>query len=201
MFQYKSAAAHHKRIFTLGASVLILAALWLGLTPRTAQAHGGLEVGPYLLVLGWLNEPVIVGERNALVLEITEDGQPVAAAEGSLQLTVLYGSESFIGLLAPTAEPGVYTMDIFPTVRGQYQVQITGSLGDVTLDEMMEPEEVLGGDAIQFPQAQPAPVELQMDIEALEAELQTARTLAYAGIGAGIIGIALSAFALFKRGK
>jgi hypothetical protein len=43
------------------------------------QAHGRVEVGDLLFVVGWRNEPVIVGERNAIELQVTQSGQRLAA--------------------------------------------------------------------------------------------------------------------------
>lgn len=43
----------------------------------------------YAIVVGWLAEPPIVGERNALTIEITENELPVTGAEGTLDVEVL----------------------------------------------------------------------------------------------------------------
>ncbi len=50
---------------------LLLALTIIILSQRTALAHERVEIGPYVIVVGWVNEPAIVGERNALFLEIT----------------------------------------------------------------------------------------------------------------------------------
>jgi hypothetical protein len=179
------------------ATALVLGAL----AAHPALAHTRAEIGPYVLILGWENEPVIVGERNALLIEITQDGVPVEGLEGTIDLTVFYAGRSFIGLLAPTDEAGIYKTEIFPTQRGQYEVQLRGQIGAETFDLILEPEEVLPGDVLQFPEAQPAPVELQSEIDDLQAALASARNVAYAGLGVGLIGLLLAVFTLVRSGR
>lgn len=166
---------------------------------QSALAHTRVEIGPYVVVVGWLVEPPIVGERNALTVAITREDQPVEGAEATLNAEMLYAGRTFRVNLNPTATPGLYTAEIFPTVRGQYAVRLFGTLGDVAVDEVIEPEEVFPADRIQFPEAQPDPRALQEEITALESELQTARVLAMAGLGVGALGLILAAFSLFRR--
>jgi hypothetical protein len=182
-------------------AALALAGVLLALARTPALAHTRVEVGPYVIILGWAEEPVIVGERNALLLIITEGDAPVEAAERDLELRVLYGGKSFLGILEPTGTPGHYIVEIFPTVRGQYEVHLSGSIGGTAVDEFLEPEEVLPGDIIQFPEAQPAVTELQARIVELETRLGSARTLAIAGLVVGGLGLALAGVSLFTRRK
>ncbi len=176
------------------AILTFLALVW---TVQTAFAHTRVEIGPYTLVLGWQKEPVIVGERNALVLEITEGDVPVEGLEGSLELTVFYGGESFIGQLAPSDEPGVYAAEIFPTVRGQYEVQLSGSIGDELIDVILEPEAVLPADVLQFPEAQPDPGALAAEIDELSESVSRLQSLTSYALAAGAIGLLLGAAALY----
>lgn len=178
-------------------------AIWLGLslTPRPALAHTRIEVGPYAVVLGWTNEPVIVGERNAILIEVTRDGTPINGLEGSLDVQVLYAGHTFIGNLSPTGTPGMYHVEIYPTVRGQYQIQLSGMIEDTPIDETVEPEEVLSPNVLQFPEVQPDAVDLQNRIDGLEAQLQTAYTLAIAGIVLGVLGLGGAVFGILARRK
>jgi hypothetical protein len=90
-------------------------------------------------------------------------------------------------------------VEIFPTVRGQYAVHLSGSIGDVTVAEVIEPEEVFSAARIQFPEAQPDPRELQAEIDELTNQLELARSLIYVGIGSGVLGIILAAVGLVRR--
>lgn len=181
---------------TLG--VVVLSALLFSLS-QTVQAHSRVEVGPYAIVVGWAAEPPIVGERNALIIEITEDEAPVTGVEASLNAELQYAGRTFSANLNPTTDPGWYSVEIFPTVRGQYAVHLSGSIGDVAVDEVIEPEEVFSAARLQFPEAQPDPRELQADIDELTTQLESARTLAYTGIGVGVLGIILAAISMFRR--
>ena len=191
----------HMRIHPKFLAVILLLAGLLALTPAPAAlAHSRIEVGPYTIVVGWENEPVIVGERNAIVLQITEGDTTVAGAEGTLDLALEYAGRTFRANLAPaTGQPGWYRAEVFPTVRGQYTVHLSGAIGDTTLDERVEPEEVADGAVLQFPEAAPDTRELDQHVADLEARLSTAYALAIGGIAAGIVGIGLAAYSILRR--
>jgi hypothetical protein len=179
--------------------------LWLGfasLNARPALAHTRVEVGPYVVIIGWRNEPVIVGERNTILIEVSRDEVPVEGLEASLRVQVLYAGRAFIGNLSPSpGSPGVYLVEIYPTVRGQYQVQLLGMIEATTVDEIVEPEEVLSPGVLQFPEVQPEPNVLKNSVDALEAQLQTATTLAIVGLVVGVLGLGVAAFSLLRRPK
>ena len=80
-----------KKFFWL-ASVLTIIALLLNIQP--ALAHESITVGDYTLVVGWLNEPPIAGQPNAIVVEVTttSDEQPMEDVS-SLTLTLSYGGQ------------------------------------------------------------------------------------------------------------
>jgi hypothetical protein len=182
------------------APALLLAALLALLPAQAALAHTRVEVGPYVLVVGWEKEPVIVGERNAVILQITEDDAPVTGAEGTLDLALEYAGRTYRANLAPTAgQPGWYRAEVLPTVRGQYTVHLSGAIGDTALDERVEPEEVAAGAVLQFPEPVPDNRELSETMAGLEARLSTAYALAIGGIAVGIVGIGLAAFSIVRR--
>jgi hypothetical protein len=168
-------------------------------TSQSAQAHTRIEVGPYAIVVGWAEEPPIVGERNALVIEVTEDETPVTGVEATLNAELQYAGRTFQANLNPASDAGVYTVELFPTVRGQYAVHLSGSIGDVAVDELVEPEEVFSAARIQFPETQPDPRELQAEVDDLTNQLQSARTLLYVSIGIGVLGVILAAVSLVRR--
>jgi hypothetical protein len=166
---------------------------------QSALAHTRVEVGPYAIVVGWAEEPAIIGERNALVIEVTEDEEPVTGVESTLSAELQYAGRTFSANLNPTPDLGWYSVEIFPTVRGQYALRLSGSIGDVAVDEVIEPEEVFSAARIQFPEAQPDPRDLQAEIDELTNQLESARSLAYVGIGIGALGIILAAVSLVRR--
>lgn len=182
----------------LGLS-LALAVGAFAASARPALAHARVEIGPYTVVIGWLHEPPIVGERNALTIEIGQADAPVEGAEAGLDMEVLYGGRTFRANLAPTTTAGLYTADIFPTVRGQYEVRLFGTLGETAVDETLEPEEVFAADRLQFPEVQPDPRDLQTQIDTLQGQVQTSRWLALGGLIVGLAGVGLAGFSLFRR--
>jgi hypothetical protein len=180
-------------------TAVCLLALFLLTTTQSAKAHERVEIGPYVVIVGWLVEPPIVGERNAIIVEISEDEQPVTGAEAGLDVELVYGAETFRANLNPTAVPGHYTVDVFPTVRGQYGLRLFGELGETAVDETIEPEEVFPGDRIQFPEPLPDPRQLHAQITFLEAQLQSTRTISYVAVGTAVVALLLAIVSLIRK--
>lgn len=187
------------RMFFWWGTAVCLAAIGLTQSTHTALAHTRVEVGPYAFVIGWLQEPPIVGERNALTLEITENEQPVTDAEATLDLEVLYAGRTWRVNMNPTQTPGLYTATLFPTVRGVYTTRLFGTLGSTDIDVELDPEEVLPASNLQFPQPLPDTIALQEQVDQLQAELQTARTWSFIGAGGAGLGILLGLVGLLRR--
>lgn len=187
-----------QRVGRVLVTAVFLAIILLTSNTTTTLAHTRVEVGPYAIVVGWLVEPPIVGERNAITIEISEDEAPVADAESDLRVELVYGGQTFRTNLNPTEEPGFYTATIFPTVRGQYAVRLFGTLGAMEIDETIEPEEVFSADRIQFPEPLPDTRELQRQIITLEDELQTTRTFSYIALAVGLLGVIIAVAAILK---
>ena len=190
-------ACYKKSRHLLGLCLLVLGLFIL--THLPAQAHTRTEIGPYTVIVGWIDEPVIVNERNALVIDVHEGDEPVIGLEGTLDVTVLYAGRTFRGNLTPTGDPGVYTTEILPTRRGQYEVQLTGTIGDLAVDETIAPEEVLTAAVLQFPESPPDTLTLQDEIDGLSARLSTANNLAIGGIVAGVLGLLVGVAGLIRR--
>ena len=132
----------------------IFAVLALLLNVQSALAHESITVGDYTLVVGWLNEPPVVGQHNAIVVEVTttSDEQPVEDVS-SLTLKVSYGGQEKELTLEPLDEhsPGQYMAAILPTVPGEYSVIFGGTLGETAVDAETHVEEVQPADTLAFP--------------------------------------------------
>ena len=146
-----------KRLFSWFGASFLLVLFWLAAATPITFAHGSTQVGPYNLVVGWVNEPPIVGERNAILLIVTEDatGEPVVGVEATLDAEVIYGAKTFSGNLNPTTTPGEYTLELIPTVRGQFNLHLSGTIGETEVELTTEPEEVFAAARLQFPEAPP----------------------------------------------
>lgn len=177
---------------------LLLIACCLLLTP-SVHAHTRVEIGPYVVVVGWENEPVVAGERNALVFEFSEGEQPVTGVEATLDAEVVYGGRTTRVNLSPTQTPGHYTAELYPTVRGQYTVRLFGTIGETAVDQVIEPEEVLPASQLQFPEPLPDTLDLQQRIDALEGQLQSARTVAFVAAAVGLLGLILAAVGFLRK--
>lgn len=190
----------YKRIFLFVLAAVTVLLGWFAAAPLTL-AHGSTAIGPYTLIVGWVDEPPIIGERNAILLIVTntESGEPISGVEASLDAEVVYGSKTFRANLNPTATAGEYHLDLIPTVRGLYNLHLFGTIGDTEVELTLEPEEVFGADRLQFPEAEPDTFALEATITTLEEELQQARTLALVGIGVGILGLGIGMMSLLRK--
>ena len=156
---------------------------------QTVFAHTSITVGDYTIQIGWVNEPAIVGEQNAVVVNVstTSDKKQVEDVS-SLTVAVSYGGQSKTLALQPLGEdtPGQFVAPILPTVPGQYTINLGGKLGTTDVKVDVEPEEVQSADTLQFPVVEPAQSVISVD------------WLAWLGALLGLIGIGLGVTALRK---
>jgi hypothetical protein len=176
------------------AALLIALAGVAGLAarPPAASAHERVTVGPYTLVVGWVNEPPYAGQLNGLELRvITTDGEePVAGLEETLQFAVEYGGQTAAFALRPVfGEEGAYTADLLPTQRGVYTFHFTGAIESEPVDVTVEVHEVESPSGVEFPAAG----EGAGEAAGLRDEVAGLRTLALVALGAGILGVVAGA--------
>jgi len=180
-------------------AAIAMALIFSCLSVRPLLAHVSFESGPYDVVVGWSNEPVIVAERNGITVSVTEEGVPVLGLATSLEIEIRYAGRTFLGNLAPTDLPGVYEAEVYPTVQGQYEVKLTGTIGDTKVYRIVEPEEVLPGKVLQFPEAQPSPRELQLSINDLDERVRKSYMLAAASAMLGLLAVGGLVFSYVRR--
>ena len=199
-------------------SAALLATLALALAaPTAALAHERRAVSGYDLVVGFAVEPAIEGEKNGLDLRISRDGTPVEQAQEALRFEVTHiqnGTTKAYPVRAVFGTPGRYTADFIPTLSGRYRFQITGEIDGTPIDETFESGPNTFGNVepvaeLQFPIAAPQPRELEGALRAAAEEAaaasgaaRSARTLAYAGIALGALGLLSGAGAFMgARGR
>ena len=190
---------HLKRWSVLGG--IAAALLVVGTAAARPLPHERIVAGDYAFVLGWLEEPPVVGLKNAALVEVATaiDDQPVEGAEGTLTAQIVYGGKSKELLLRPLAgQPGTYVGDFIPTRRGTYTLKLGGTINGQPIDVSNEIEEVGSLDSLTFPEPQ---ADLQKSIEALQGELSTTRTFAVVGAALGTIGLVLAGVALGRSRK
>lgn len=190
----------------------LVAALLLALTlPGTALAHASIDVGDgrYVLELGFRDEPAYLGLPNAVYLKAQEYAtggtRPVDGLAATLTVEVSKDGETMTVPLAPTGE-GEYEGVFVPTATGDYTFRIFGTIGDAEVDESVSSgpntfASIAPLSAIEFPVPRPDPGQAQAEAAEVAAAASMARTLAMAGIAAGMVGAILGAFALARAGR
>ncbi|MSQ12581.1 MAG: hypothetical protein EXR47_00245 [Dehalococcoidia bacterium] len=199
-----------KKVFPVAVAVLLsIAALWPGL----ALAHEQRDVGPYHLVVGFIGEPAIEGEKNGVDLRITKGGQPLQGAEKTLKVEITHvptGVKKSFDLRTIFRDPGHYTADLIPTAPGQYQFRFSGAIETTQVNETFLSGPDRFGDvdpakALKFPQPLPTLTALQEQAAQAQVDAAKAKTVAdgagRSGMVVGIIGIAVGGVALIRSRK
>jgi len=180
-----------KRFFVTACLIALVAILT---SYSIVFAHESITVGDYTVEIGWVNEPPLVGQQNAIVVNVstTSDEQPVEDVSG-LTVAVSYGGQSKTLTLQPLGEdtPGQFVAPILPTVPGQYTVNLGGKLGDTDVKVDVQPEEVQAADVLQFPSATSGEQ---------SANLGMTNWLVYISLLIGLIALVLGVMALRKAG-
>ena len=104
--------------------------------------------GKYVIVVGFMDEPVFAGDKSGLEFWVSEvstatpaatgetEGIPVEGLEETLQAEVIYADQTMeLPLEATWDEPGGYGSVFFPMEPGDYTFRIYGTIGDVEIDE------------------------------------------------------------------
>lgn len=190
------------RFWQITVAAAVCAVLFLSVRPLSA--HTRVEIDGYAVIVGWVEEPAIAGERNAILVEVrrisanSDVESPVEGVEATLDIELIYAGSSLRANLNPTDEPGIYTAELVPTVRGQYSVRLFGSIEEVEVNETVSPEEVFPAARLQFPEAEPDVFAIQAQLEELERQQNTSRIVAYAGVLVGLIGTVMGALGVRK---
>jgi len=191
-----------------------------------AYAHTIDSVGEYRVEIGWMNEPVVSGETNAIEFyvsplepnldlkdQVFKNGIPELKKTVKIQL--IYKDESIMLPLSPDHNiPGKYYAFVNPTVSGFYQANILGTIEDTPISLSMHPPKVEERSYIEFPE--PTDLTLNQIIDghtALISDIQNLKELiknleeekstnvGYMGIGLGFIGISIAVIALVRSKK
>ena len=169
------------------AGVLTIISLLVNIQP--ALAHEAITVGDYEIVVGWVNEPPIVGQMNGVEIHVsdTSSGTEQHVEDvSSLTLTISYGGQEKTLTLEPTSEdsPGQFAALVVPNVPGEYTVRFGGFLADTAVDAETQIHEVQPMESFSFP---------SVDLSSQEANgFGTTEWLAIAGFVTGLAGLIVS---------
>ena len=141
-----------KRLW-LPATLLALTVLFMNFAP--VLAHTTVKAGNYAIEVGWLDEPPVVGQRNAVVVNVSDSRDATRPVDVSkLLVNLTYGGQTRPLTLQPLSEDTTnqYIAPLLPTIPGQYTVQLRGQVGDgANVNSDVQPEEIMTADSLAFP--------------------------------------------------
>ena len=182
----------------------LLALLLASATAFIASAHTSLEVGPYTVEVGWVDEPPLVGAKNAVFISIVTkaDGKPVAGVN-TLDVTISTGGKDRKLDVRPLSEdqPGQYAADFIPTRRGVYTVKLSGKIESTDVNNNVDIEEAVDAGSLQFPEPLPDVQTVNQAVSRAESAANSASTSAVIGIVVGVVGVLLGGLALIRGGR
>ena len=192
-----------------------------------AYGHTVDSVGEYRVEIGWMNEPVVSGETNAIEFYVSplkpgveledqkfENG--VSGLKKTVKMQLVYKDNSINLPLSPDHNiPGKYYAFVNPTVSGFYQANVIGTIEDTPISLSMHPPKVDERSYIEFPEPSDLTLtqiidghttliedihDLKESVNDLEQTNQQ-MNIGYLGVGIGLIGIAIAVIALIKSKK
>ena len=139
-------------------------------------------VGEYRVEIGWMNEPVVSGETNAIEFYVSplvpcpEIPEPIKCAESqkfqngveglkkTVKMQLIYKDEIITLPLSPDHNiPGKYYAFVNPTVSGFYQANMLGTIEDTPISLSMHPPKVEERSYIEFPEPSDITVQQMID--------------------------------------
>ena len=156
----------------MNLKILLLITLTIPGFLGIAYGHTIDALEDYRLEIGWMNEPVVSGETNAIELYVSpllpcpEVTEPTKCAESqsfqngvpdldkSLKMQlVLKDQKITLPLKEDHNIPGKYYAFVNPTVAGFYQANLLGTIGETTVSLSMHPPKVDEREYIEFPES------------------------------------------------
>ncbi len=177
------------------------AALFTLLATGAVAAHEERDVAGCSIEVGFMNEPVYVGQKSGLEFFVNKGDTPVVGLEKTITAEVIKGDQKrSLPIKARYGEKGAYESVFFPTVAGPYTFHLTGTIDGKAIDESFtssptgfnEVKELSGG---QFPVQFPSEADLAADAQAgrtAASQVTFALGLGAAGLLAGLVGIGLA---------
>ncbi|MEX0861908.1 hypothetical protein [Nitrosopumilus sp.] len=207
----------------MNLKLLLLSLMIIPFFSGIAYAHTVDSIGEYRVEIGWMNEPVVSGDTNAIEFyvsplvpdldlkdQVFKNG--ISGLNKTVKIQLVYKDESIMLLLSPDHNiPGKYYAFVNPTISGFYQANILGTIEDTPISLSMHPPKVEERSYIEFPE--PTDLTLNQIIDghtALIADINNLKesvknleetqtnNMGYVGIGVGIIGIVIAIIALVK---
>ncbi|MBI2852355.1 MAG: hypothetical protein HYX84_04555 [Chloroflexi bacterium] len=197
--------------------ILLSVSVATSLISTDALAHERRDVGKYQVVVGFIAEPAIEGQKNGVDLRVTSnvsgESKPVEGVEETLQVEITHvatGVSRVFSLRTIFRDPGHYTTDLILTAPGVFRMRFFGNIEGTPVNETFNSRGGGGGfndvessADIQFPQKLAEVREVEGAARgALSAAQQAqdaakgANTLATIGIVLGGLGLIVGASSL-----
>ena len=135
-------------------SIFVIIGLFvIGFSFSSVYAHVTIEVGPYEIEVGWLDEPPVLNNLNAITISIKEPGDVDGAYMGvdnafrNLDATVISDGISKSLDIQAGKYPAEYYGEIIPTNTGKVEVKLVGEINGIEVDEIIRIEDVETGSA------------------------------------------------------
>lgn len=185
------------------AVALAVATLSLAAFAHPAEAHERRTLGPYQVVVGWLNEPAFAGSENAVDFRVTDarttPPKNVEGLEKTLTVEVFQaGSTTPFRAVFRTrfGVPGAYAADILPTREGAYRFVVTGKIEALDVNETFESgpgrfDEIKSVSALQYPDKVPAGAVLSRRLDDLRSTAEQVRIIAVLALVLAAAAVAL----------
>jgi hypothetical protein len=205
------------------ALAALAAILTFAVATTETSAHERRQVGGYVVVVGFKNEPAFIEEMNGASITIfTADGRPVENAQRTLQVEVsAAGAPPRAFELAPErGRPGGYVAEFIPTKTGAYSFRFFGTIDGQPVDEKFESgpnrfDEVKMRAELEYPTKVPTNGELAAQIQQLQTRgpqtpgdaggappaagtSDTAGLATLAPVGLSLLALALAVVALMR---
>ena len=200
---------------TLKLQFLILLLIFVPGLIGVAHAHTVDAVGEYRVEIGWMNEPVVSGETNAIEFYVSplitcpEIPESIKCAESqefqngieglkkTVKMQLIFKDENITLPLSPDHDvPGKYYAFVNPTVSGFYQANMLGQIDDTPISLSMHPPKVAERAYIEFPEPSDLTVTQMIDGHtALISDMSTLKESvaalegANSSVNAGYVGI------------
>jgi hypothetical protein len=197
------------RLISVVAATLVVATSCIAFA-GSAAAHERRAVGPYELVVGWLDEPAYVGSVNSLDLRVTDTRVTPAKNVEGLEKTLTVDVQA--GGLAPFAlrvtprfgAAGAYNGYVLPTATGTYIFTIKGKIESLDINEKFESGPGRFGDiesthALQYPNKIPVADDLSGRLADLQSGIDQTRLLSAAAVLIGIAALAVAVIVSRRR--
>lgn len=189
--------SQHLRVRAAVAAVMAMIVV-LTLTP-VASAHEKSTAGPYTVFIGFLNEPALVDQPNAVDVLVrkgdTENSPPVTGLGDALKVDVKFGNQTTtLALTELDSNPGEYVGNFIPTAEGPYTFRVYGSINGTAVDHSVTSgpqtfSDVQSSATMEFPSQLPALGTISQTASSANDTANSAQTLGIIGIVLGALGL------------